>query len=156
MLPSELLSGLPDETKQALVLLMTSLKQVGKKRISLNEELILWQNRVKLAEEKGRDDLAAGAQEKYNEVQANLDALAAEEAQYRSEFNSIKTNLVFEATENEKAVDADFLQAQFDLFVGEAPSEEEQAVDKGFEDMNADSALDALKQQMSREENQDD
>jgi hypothetical protein len=122
---------------------ITTLKKTQKDRGILQEELHLWESRVKLAEERGEPVLQRGAQERVDEIKATSAQLLAEEQDLKRKISILKDKLKFIKTRSSLSVDADALLAQMQMVVGE-----EDTVAKELEDQEAQAALDELKDKL--------
>ena len=122
---------------------ITALRKTQKDRGMLQEELNLWEGRVKLAEERGEPILKKGAQDRVEELKSKNDLILAEEKDLKRKISILKDKLKFIKTRSSLSVDADALLAQMQMVVGE-----EDTVAKEFQDQEAQVALDELKKKI--------
>lgn len=140
----------PEDAKRYIVAVMATLKQTTAKRIQLERELDMWQNRVTLAVENGRQDLIEGAERKVSQVQEEIAHLRGEEHEYSDGLNRMKSQLRMIQSQPTMSVDVDLLTAQMDLMIGESEKAESEARDK-FRTAEAEWALEELKRKMKNE-----
>jgi len=133
----------PESAREYVTAVMTTLKTTTAKRIALEKESQSWLARVKLATEKGRPDLANGAQERADGLSEQITKLKSEEQEYRDGIARMMAQLKsIEGRPRLSGVDADLLLAQMDMLVGEHAQ-----TDEKFRKAEADWALDDLKKQ---------
>lgn len=133
----------PEAAREYVIATMTTLKTTVAKRIGLEKELESWRDRVKLATEKGRLDLASGAQARADGLAPQVDTLKAEEQEYRAGIARMMVQL--KGIENRprlSGVDADLLLSQMQMIVGEHAD-----IDEKFRDLEAESKLDGMKRE---------
>lgn len=140
----------PQDAKQYIVAVMSTLKQTTAKRIQLQRDLEMWQNRVKLAVENGRQDLIEGAERKVAQLQEDISRLQSEEHGYGEGLNRMKVQLRMIRSQPTMSVDVDLLTAQMDMMLGESEKAEAETQDK-FRSTEADVALEELKRKMQEE-----
>lgn len=144
----------PQEAKKYIVAVMATLKQTTAKRIQAEREVEIWEKRVELAVEKGREDLVPGAQQKVDQLKEDISQLRGEELEYTEGMSRMRSQLRVLQAQPTMTVDADLLAAQLDMMIGE--TEKEDAATEGkFRDAQADWALDDLKKRMQNENEQD-
>lgn len=136
----------PEDARDYVIAVMTTLKATATKRVQLERELAMWEGRVKLASEKGRQELAAGAQARATEIQEQLTKIRVEEQGYRDGIGRMETQLKRLLTQPKMTVDADLLVAQMDMLLGEHSE-----TDEKFREAEAGWALDDLKKKMDEE-----
>lgn len=107
------------------------------------EELAVWDGRVKLAAEHGRPDLESAARTRADELRAKIGRLKVEEQQLLADIDRMKTQLKTMEHQPTFTVDAELLLAQLEQVVGE-----EDATASKFRDTEADRALDELKRKL--------
>lgn len=140
----------PQDAKQYIVAVMATLKQTSAKRIQLERDLDMWENRVKLAVESGRQDLVEGAQRRVDQIKEDINHLVGEEQEYSHGLARMKTQLKALQAQPQMSVDVDLLTAQMDLMLGETEKADSEAEEK-FRQAEADWALDELKRKMQDE-----
>ena len=141
------LTGLDSQTaKEIIVNVIKSLKQTTAKRASIEEELGIWQGRVRLASEKGRSDLQAQAQTRVGDLEFNLDGIRAEEVELIRGVDRMKRQLKLIESQPQFSVDADMLLAELEILGGETDELAER-----FKEEEADALLDKLKKDMQDE-----
>ncbi len=137
----------PESAREYVTAVLTTLKTTTAKRIALEKESESWLGRVKLATEKGRPDLASGAQERADALSEQIAKLRSEEQEYRAGIARMMVQLKsIEARPKLSGVDADLLLAQMDMLVGEHAE-----TDEKFRKAEADWALDDLKKHQDEE-----
>ncbi len=131
----------PESAREYVTAVMTTLKTTTAKRIQIEKESESWLSRVRLATEKGRPDLASGAQAKADELSPQIAKLKGEEQEYRDGIARMVVQLKsMETRPRLSGVDADLLLAQMEMVVGEHAE-----IDEKFRSAEADWALDDLK-----------
>ena len=141
------LTGLDAPTaKQIVVQVIQSLKATTAQREKLDQEAILWRNRIKLAAEKGRSDLQAEAQTRLTDVEFQLDSLRAEETELIRTVDRMKQQLKMIEGQAEMSVDTDQLLAQLELM-----EDDKDELAEEFRKQEADALLDKLKEDMKNE-----
>lgn len=133
-----------DFTERQYVLdILVSLKQVRKKIQEVKEEITLWTDRMKLAEEKSRPDLAAQAAQKRARVEEDLARLQGEEREILQELRTAKAEMESVRVSEQMTVDTDRLLAQLEMVVGKKDETKE-----AFQDLELDTALEEMKRSM--------
>ena len=140
----------PEDAKQYIVAVMATLKQTKSKRIQLERELEMWESRVNLAVEKGRQDLIEGAERKVTQLKEDIQHLTSEEHSYSEGLDRMKRQLRFLRAQPEMSVDVDLLTAQMDMMLGESEKAEAET-QENFRKAEADWALEELKRKMQGE-----
>jgi len=114
------LNGLDYQSAKEYVLLyITTLKKTDRETGKALSELRKWENRVKLASEKGNDDLREIAEHKAVEAKEKVRALNAERNELIVKVEHLKRNLLRIKADPEYSVDADKLLAEFEMLLGE-------------------------------------
>jgi phage shock protein A len=129
---------------------ITALKLTEKKRAALEAEKEKWRRREELARDRGEEDLAAGARGDAERVEAEIDSLSAEEAELKSQIETMRRQLPLLAA-RERNVDPDLLEQELNIALGRDLAEDKPprpGLERKFEGMDADAALDALKARM--------
>ena len=139
------LNGLtPQAAKRYVVDNIAALKQTQNERRKLADELKKWRDRVVLAREKGRDDLAQKASEVVAETEAKLRTIASEERQLELDVIDLKQKLANLEKQPSRTIDAEALLAQLQNVVGERDELEE-----AMKDAELDVELEKLKDRTS-------
>ena len=138
-----------ESARDYVLAFITTLKKTQKERAVAEEELVHWQNRVKLAESRGEPVLKRGAEERVTELHNRCQRLLEEELDLKRKVDVLKEKLKATKIRSSLQVDADALLAQMQLLVGERDTlleelREEEAVQ----------ALEALKKKMGEGGNQ--
>ena len=128
---------------------IATLKLTEKAYGEAQAELEKWQKRAELARGKGAEDLAAEAEREEGRIAARRETLAAEIAELRTQIETMRRQLPGLAA-RERSVDPDLLEQEFKILLGEelGGADEAKKVERKFDDMNADAALEALKAKM--------
>ncbi|HUX22165.1 MAG TPA: hypothetical protein VMW69_13065 [Spirochaetia bacterium] len=140
----------PEDAKRYVVAVMATLQQTTAKRVQLERDLELWQNRVKLAMENGRQDLIEPAERKVAQLQEEISHLRGEEHGYGEGLSRMKLQLKVIQSQPTMSVDVDLLTAQMDMMLGESEKAEAETRDK-FRGAEAEAALEELKRKMQEE-----
>lgn len=140
----------PEDAKQYIVAVMSTLKQTTAKRIQLERDLEMWEKRVELAVSNGRQDLVDGAQRKVEQIKEDIEQLRGEEHEYTEGLERMRTQLRMIQTQPQMSVDVDLLTAQLDMMIGEREKEDAKA-DEEFRSAQVDWALEELKRKMQDE-----
>lgn len=130
--------------KEYVAALITTLKQTTAKRKEVEKEVELWEGRVTLAEEKERPDLRAQAAGLLEEKKDELHRLRSEEAAFKDELNSAKSQLRMIQNQPEFTIDADRLLAELEMVVGEVDETGDH-----FREFEAEQALEKLRKEMA-------
>jgi len=141
----------PEDAKEYVVAVMATLKQTTAKRIQLERDLDLWQKRVDLAVEKGRQDLVEGASKRVTDIKEDITKLLPEEQEYKLGVERMRTQLRQMQNRPKMSVDVDLLAAQMDMLIGEQDKQDAETKDQ-FKKAEADWALDELKRRMGNSE----
>ncbi|NOY10231.1 MAG: hypothetical protein GXP33_15465 [Spirochaetes bacterium] len=140
------LNGLDYQSAKEYVLLyITTLKKTDREIGKALSELRKWENRVKLASEKGKDDLKEIAGQKAREAKETVKALNAERDELIVKVEQLKRNLLRVKAGPEYSVDADKLLAEFQMLLGE-----EDTTGKGIKELEIDKSLDTLKEKLHK------
>lgn len=124
-----------------------SLRGTSGKVRELAQEHARWEQRVKLAVEGGREDLAATARERLADIQRRIGVLGEEERDLEAQLSTLRDQLRRLQHRVDSTIDADQLLAELDAIVGERDQLAER-----FEEMrqteDSEQALEALKDRM--------
>jgi phage shock protein A len=149
------LNGLDSAAAKEYILgLISTLKLTEKEIQKLGEEVSLWEGRVKLAQEKGRDDLFQEAAKEGMRVTNRKAELENEAAELKANIESLKAQLLI-LPAKERSIDPDLLEQELLILSGRMPGEEKEAErDRNFEKLekeaSADAALEELKAKMGQ------
>jgi chromosome segregation ATPase len=137
------------EAREYLFHHITALNLTRKKYDELGAEFDKWQKRVELARTKGAADLASEAEAEAGRVKNSMDTLGAEIEELQGTVEKIRRNIPGAAA-RERSIDPDLLEQELRISLGENPGDEPLpgAQNKKFETLEADSALEALKEKM--------
>lgn len=140
----------PEDAKQYIVSVMATLKQTTAKRIQLERDLDMWQKRIDLAVEKGRQDLIGGASRRVAEIQEDLSRLRGEEQEYSDGLSRMRRQLRMIREQPQMTVDVDLLAAQMEMLIGEREQAEAETSEQ-FRKAEAEWALEDLKRKLKDE-----
>jgi len=134
---------------------LQTIKLTEKQIDEIKAEAQKWEDRVKLARDKGMEDLALEAEKKAAELRAKQAALESEAAEVRAEMEKIRREAPGRAA-RQRSIDPDLLEQELLMAAGRMPgTEKEAAADRAFAELEKDdkaqSALDALKAKMNQE-----
>lgn len=142
------LSGMDAQSAKEYVLaFITSLKQLEKQIEDNKKDLTLWQERIKLTEQRNETELLAKAQQRVSEIETKLASLELEREELRNKVIILKENLKKQLPLFSRSVDTDNLLAHLEMIVGE-PDKTEQA----FKKQEAEAELEKLKKKLQEEE----
>jgi hypothetical protein len=133
-----------DSAREYVLAFITTLKRTQRERAVTEEELAIWQRRIKLAEDRGEQVLQKAAEAKAAELAATCARLRAEEAELAAKVDVLKQKLRALRIRSTLTVDADALLAQLSLAAGELD-----ALKDKLKDQEAQSALEDLKRKMN-------
>jgi phage shock protein A len=126
--------------REYVLAFLTALKQTEKDRAIAEEELLHWERRVKLAENRGEPQLKSFAAGRAAELREQAARLRAEEQALRRKVAVLRQKLAVLRERASFAVDADALLAQLRLLAGEPGT-----LDLELKELEAQAALEALK-----------
>jgi phage shock protein A len=129
-----------DSAREYVLAFITTLKRTQRERAVTEEELAIWQRRVKLAEDRGEQVLRKGAVAKAAELEASSARLRAEEAELAAKVDVLKQKLRALRIRSTLTVDADALLAQLSLAAGEPDT-----LKQSLKEQEAQAALEELK-----------
>ncbi len=139
------LEGLSVQDARTYVLrFVTALKQIEPQRATAQADVERWRNRVQLAEENGRPELAAQAKLRLEEAAEKLQKLTHEQHELGFKVTELKRRLANLAEQPKMSVDAQALAEQLESVVGTGHQTDAQT-----EDLEAQLALEELKRKMS-------
>ena len=139
----------PEEGREYVKAYITTLLQTQNKIKKLQEELTLWEKRVKLAEANDEMELKIKAEEKVLEIKDRMSFLENERQELRSKTAVLKQKLIHLKEGNRRTVDTDLLLAQFELLLNEKDKSD---VEVDFKDVEASAALEDLKRKMKEKD----
>ena len=142
------LTGLDlQSAKEIIVRVIRSSKETTAQRVKLENELGVWQGRVRLAVENGRSDLQAEAQTRVGDLEFQLEGLRAEEAELLRGVDRMKRQLALIENTPELSVDPEALLMQLEQLAGERDE-----LSEAFREEEGNELLEKLKQEMKDEE----
>lgn len=133
-----------EAAREYVVSFIAALKRAQKERAIAQEELALWERRVKLAESRAEPILKRGAEERVRELRAKTGRLLDEEASMRRKVDVLKEKLKVLKVRSSMSVDADALLAQLQMLAGEPDT-----LSEALRDAEASQALDQLKRKLA-------
>ncbi len=136
----------PQAAREYVLAFITTLKRTQKERGITEEELHLWEGRVKLAESRGEPILKRGAEQRVAELKAKEHRLLLEESQLLRQVDVLKEKLQSIRIRGSLRVDVDRALAQLQMLAGEPDRLEEQLRGEA-----ASQQLEELKRKMGRE-----
>jgi len=132
-----------EAAREYVVAFIAALKRIQKERAIAQEELQLWEHRVRLAESRAEPVLKRGAEERVRELRARTDRLLDEEASMRRKSDVLKEKLGRVKIRSSLRVDADALLAQLQMLAGEPDT-----LGEALRDAEASQALEELKRKL--------
>jgi hypothetical protein len=136
-----------EAAREYVLAFVAALKRTQKERAIAQEELELWERRVRLAESRGEPILKRGAQERVGELRARAGRLLDEEAAMKRKADVLKEKLGRVKIRSSLRVDADALLAQLQMLAGEPDT-----LGEALRDVEATQALDKLKRKLGDQE----
>jgi phage shock protein A len=142
--PDTDISGMePEAAKEYVLAFITTLKTTQRQKQEALEEKKLWQERVRLAEQKQEALLAEKARSRVGEIQTKIDTLKNEERELAPKVDVLKEQLLKLSRAPQMSVDAENLLAQLQMLVGEPDT-----LSQTFKDEAAKAELEKLKRKM--------
>lgn len=142
------LTGLSlDEARDYVLAHITTLKQTKRQREQVDADIALWQERSRLAADRGAMDLSEKATAVVAQLTAKKTTLEGEERQLETTVTLLKENLRKRLVMGERLVDTDRLLAELEMAVGEDKANE-LATDRALNEAKAQAALDELKKKL--------
>jgi hypothetical protein len=142
--PDTDISGMePEAAKEYVLAFITTLKTTQRQKQEALEEKKLWQERVRLAEQKQEALLAEKARGRVGEIQTKIAALENEERELAPKVDVLKEQLLKLSRAPQMSVDAENLLAQLQMLVGEPDT-----LSQTFKDEAAKAELEKLKRKM--------
>jgi len=133
-----------DSAREYVLAFITELKRTQRERAVTEEELAIWQRRIKLAEGRGEQVLQKAAEAKAAELAASRARLRAEEGELAAKVDVLKQKLRALRIRSTLTVDADALLAQLTLAAGEPDN-----LKQSLKEQEAQAALEELKRRQS-------
>jgi phage shock protein A len=137
------------EAKEHILNFITTKKLNEKRLLTLKREQEKWENRVRLAQNSGADDLIAQAAAACQSIEGQIHSLEAENGELKTQIQSMIGQLPGLAA-RERSIDPDILEQELLLAAGFTPGEP--STDQKFTALEqreaAESALQALKQKV--------
>ncbi|MEJ2662835.1 MAG: hypothetical protein P8107_02145 [Spirochaetia bacterium] len=142
--PDTDISGMePEAAKEYVLAFITTLKTTQRQKQEALEAKKLWQDRVRLAEQKQEALLAEKARSRVGEIQTKIDTLKNEERELAPKVDVLKEQLLKLSRAPQMSVDAENLLAQLQMLVGEPDT-----LSQTFKDEAAKAELEKLKRKM--------
>lgn len=101
-----------------LISLISTLKKTRAVRAKQEQEVQRWEQRVELAREKGREDLAAQAEQRAGEAKQALGKLQGEEQEVLGEFREAQARYKIESMIPQKRINPEQLLAALETVAG--------------------------------------
>jgi phage shock protein A len=129
---------------------ITTLKLTEKTLDGLLADLDKWEKRAELAHSRGMPDLADQAEKEAGKVRTRIEDMRAEVADLRAKIEKMQRDIPALAA-RERSIDPDLLEQELLITLGKNPGEEipDGSVDRDFNAIEADAALEALKAKMN-------
>jgi hypothetical protein len=134
----------PEAAKEYILAHITDLKLLEQKVAEAEVEAKTWEDRAKLAQEKGLVELLGPAQARAAETRAKADALKAEALALKADIERMREQ-VPGLQARVRSVDPDVLLANLQMVTGEMEHPGAAKVEEGVKAVQADDALAALK-----------
>jgi phage shock protein A len=132
-----------DSARQYVLAFITTLKNTQRERSVTEEELAIWQRRVKLAAGRGEQALQKAAEARAAELAEKLTRLQGEEADRGRKVDVLKGKLRSLRIRSAMTVDADALLAQLSMLAGEPDT-----LKQSLKEQEALAALEELKRKV--------
>ncbi len=146
--PDTDISGMePEAAKEYVLAFITTLKTTQRQKQEALEEKKLWQERVRLAEQKQEALLAEKARGRVGEIQTKIATLENEERELAPKVDVLKEQLLKLSRAPQMSVDAENLLAQLQMLVGQPDT-----LSQTFKDEAAKAELEKLKRKMQGRE----
>jgi phage shock protein A len=143
--PEDLRGMAAADAKEYILQYITTLKLTEKKHGELNGTYEKWLFRITLAQSRGAPDLAQAAQGEADKIRTELDTLETEIADLKTKIQRMRDQLPGLAA-RERSIDPDLLEQDLLIALGGTPGEEAKPeLERRFEAVEADAALEALK-----------
>jgi len=113
-------------TREYLLSLITTLKKTRGALSEQRHEVDRWRERVRLAREKGREDLAQQAEQRTLEAERVLERLESEEQEVLREFRDVQGRYTLESMIPEKRIDPEQLLSALESVAGKPDSLQEE------------------------------
>lgn len=140
----------PAGAKEYIFHFIATLKLTEKNRAGLETEREKWRKREELARSRGAEDLAVEARRETERIQGELDSLSAEEAGLKTQIETMRRQIPALAA-RERSIDPDILEQELNIALGRDLADGDPAgpaLDRRFESVSADAALESLKAKM--------
>jgi phage shock protein A len=146
--PEDLRGMNPAEAKEYIFHYITALKLSEKKRDELAGDRQKWLDRVGLARSRDAEDLARAAQGEADKLRTEMEALDGEIAELKAVIRRMREQLPGLAA-RERRIDPDLLEQELLMVLGDGGDAE---LERRFEAVKADAALEALKATLNQDE----
>jgi phage shock protein A len=144
---TDLSSLSPEAAREYVLAHITSLKTTRRQREQIEADISLWQERSRLAADRGAADLSEKAATVVSQLQAKRAPLETEERELGALVVRLKESLKERLIKGERLVDTDRLLAELEMAVGEEKATEIET-DRALNESRAQTALDELKKKM--------
>jgi phage shock protein A len=140
------LSGMDsDAAYQYVAAYITEFKEIQKKKAEQLKEKIIWEDRSKLASDKGKQDLAAQAHEKLKDINEKILKYENRENELAMTIDVLKKELNKLVISSSNQFDAEKLLSELQAMAGELDTTK-----KEFKDMEINDQLDKIKKDLNR------
>ena len=142
----------PEQASEYVLAYLTAWKRLQKEIGILQEQILLWEGRVKAARERAEPQLAASTHSRVERLKAEAEKLQAEEEELGRRVALLKRRLKSSRARQGQSVDAQALLAQLQGLLGE-PAEGSApagAAGRALREQEAQAALEELKRKMQR------
>ena len=133
-----------ESARQYVLAFITTLKSTQRERAVTQEELAIWQRRVKLAADRNEQVLQKAAGQRVAELADKQARLLGEEAELKRKVDVLKEKLRRLRIRSGMTVDADALLAQLSMLAGEPDT-----LKQSLKEQEARAALEELKRKMN-------
>jgi phage shock protein A len=141
------------DAQQYVTQYVAALKEVQRKRAQAKAEFDKWEQRARLAQEKGRSDLEEQAMAQCRDIAHRYESLGEEERQLDTDVQVLKQNLKKLQQRPERSVDTEALLQQLTHVTGESP--ETTQTNEQVSDLEIDDELARLKEQVRQGDAED-
>ena len=141
----------PEQAHEYVLAYVTAWKRLQKEIGVLQEQILLWEGRVKAARERAEPQLAASTRSRVERLKAEVEKLQAEEAELGRRVALLKRRLRSSRARQGQSVDAQALLASLQGVLGEPEgTDSSRATERALREQEAQAALEELKRKMQR------
>jgi phage shock protein A len=137
----------PEEARDYVLAFITSLKETQRQKEKCLEDLKLWQDRLRMAQNNSRPDLIRASEARILELRDQAARLNEEEKELSSKVTRLKEKMKELKIRFQFSVDTDLLLADLNMLVGEKDITEEK-----FKEEEARIELNELKRKLKEKE----